>query len=66
MLLLGLLLLGLLAVLGRLEVEVFVVIEVVEALAICVVTIGEGLGVGWIFGWAAACTTGFAAGCTLC
>jgi hypothetical protein len=58
-----LLLLGLLPVLGRLAGEVVVV---VEALAIGVATTGEGLGVGWIFGCAAAKTTGFAAGCTLC
>ena len=64
MLLLGLLLLGLLPVLGRLAGEVVAVVEVVEALAMGVATTGEGLGVGWIFGWTAACTTGFAAGCT--
>ena len=60
------LLLGLLPVLGRLAGEVVAVVGVVEALAIGVATTAEGLGVGWIFGWAAARTTGFAAGCTLC
>ena len=60
------LLLGLLPVLGRLAGEVVAVVGVVEALAIGVATTGEGLGVGWIFGWAAAGTTGFAAGWTLC
>ena len=60
------LLLGLLPVLGRLAGEVVAVVGVVEALAIGVATTAEGLGVGWILGWAAARTTGFAAGCTLC
>ena len=48
------LLLGLLPVLGRLAGEVVAVVGVVEALAIGVATTGEGLGVGWVFGWAAA------------
>ena len=60
------LLLGWLPVLGRLAGEVVAVVGVVEALAIGVATTGEGLGVGWIFGWTAAVITGFAAGCTLC
>ena len=57
---------GLLPVLGRLAGEVVAVVGVVEALAIGVATTAEGLGVGWILGWAAASTTGFAVGCTLC
>ena len=61
-----LLLLSFLPVLGRLVGEVVAVFGVVEALAIGVATTGEGLAVGWIFGWAAAGTTGFAAGWTLC
>ena len=58
------LLLVLLPVLGRLLVGGLVVVAVlvgVEALAIDEATTGEGLGVGWIFGWDAAGTAGWTA-----